>query len=138
MLKSRPRYEWNAFAEHALCIRRLAEIFIAFSNVRRCHCGKSTCSRSRFFFSLPFLFLFFPFRLGEYNARYYSVQSFRNFERILFLNFFFLFSISLIALALWIWITVKVSSVVLFSDRRIYIINDGLIIEKILLGQVGD
>lgn len=49
----------------ALCIRWLAEIFIAFSNARyrRCHCGKSTCSRPRFFFfslSLPFSFLF-PF-----------------------------------------------------------------------------
>lgn len=47
---------------HALCIRWLAEIFIAFSNVRYrrcCHCGKSTCSRSRFFFFFlsPFLSL---------------------------------------------------------------------------------
>lgn len=50
-------------------IRWLAEIFIAFSNVRRCHCGKSTCSRSRFFFPspFPFLFLFFPFWFRGYT-----------------------------------------------------------------------
>lgn len=55
-------------------IRWLAEIFIAFSNVRRCHCGKSTCSRSRFFFplSLSFLLPFFPILVsGIHNARFF-------------------------------------------------------------------
>lgn len=53
-----PRYEWNAFAEHALHTRRLAEIFIAF----RTGIGRpryaivenhSSCSRPRLALFLP-------------------------------------------------------------------------------------
>lgn len=77
---------------HALCIRWLAEIFIAFSNVRYrrcCHCGKSTCSRSRFFFFFfppSFLFLF-PFLVGWiYNCLQLSLC-----PRFSMQHFFFFF-----------------------------------------------
>ena len=66
-----PRYEWNAFAEHALCTRWLTEIFIAFRTEYRwsvrCHCGKSynlftaTVSIISLFLSFSLSLFRFPF-----------------------------------------------------------------------------